>query len=104
HDLARVTLTDPLPISTNTRALHDALPISAMFSGIKSKPRIAEEHDSVSSLIAAVETGIGVAVATESLACTAGPRLRIIPFLPAPDRKSTRLTPVTFRSRMPSSA
>ena len=75
-----------------------------MFSGIKNKPRIAEEHDSVSSLIAAVETGIGVAVATESLACTAGPRLRIIPFLPAPESlvigaawSKARLTPAVER-------
>jgi DNA-binding transcriptional LysR family regulator len=56
----------------------------ALFAGIKSKPRIVEEHDSVSSLIAAVESGTGVAVATQSLACTAGPRLRLIPFSPAP--------------------
>jgi DNA-binding transcriptional LysR family regulator len=50
---------------------------------VKSKPRIAEEHDSVSSLIAAVEAGNGVAIAPQSLACTAGPRLKLIPFSPA---------------------
>jgi len=55
-----------------------------MFAAIKSKPRIAEEHDSVSSLIAAVEAGNGVAIAPESLTCTAGPRLKLIPLLPAP--------------------
>ena len=58
--------------------------LAAMFAGIKSKPRIAEEHDSVSSLIAAVEAGSGVAVAPQSLICTAGPRLKLIPFSPAP--------------------
>ena len=57
--------------------------LAAMFSAIKSKPRIAEEHDSVSSLIAAVEAGNGVAIAPQSLACTAGPRLKLIPFSPA---------------------
>ena len=57
--------------------------LAAMFAAIKSKPRIAEEHDSVSSLIAAVEAGNGVAIATQSLTCTAGPRLRLIPFWPA---------------------
>jgi DNA-binding transcriptional LysR family regulator len=57
----------------------------AMFAGIKSKPRVAEEHDSVSSLIAAVESGAGVAVAPQSLTCTAGPRLKLIPFAPAPE-------------------
>jgi LysR family transcriptional regulator, benzoate and cis,cis-muconate-responsive activator of ben and cat genes len=55
----------------------------AMFAALKSKPRIAEEHDSVSSLIAAVEAGNGVAIAPQSLSCTAGPRLRLIPFSPA---------------------
>ena len=57
--------------------------LAAMFSTLKSKPRIAEEHDSVSSLIAAVEAGNGVAIAPQSLACTAGPRLKLIPFSPA---------------------
>jgi DNA-binding transcriptional LysR family regulator len=58
--------------------------LSAMFARAKNKPRILEEHDSVSSLIAAVEAGNGVAVASQSLTCTAGPRLRLIPFSPAP--------------------
>ena len=57
--------------------------LEAMFSGIKTKPRIAEEHDSVSSLITAVESGAGVALAPQSLSCTAGPRLKLIPFSPA---------------------
>ena len=57
--------------------------LAAMFAAIKSKPRIAEEHDSVSSLIAAVEAGNGVAIAPQSLSCTAGPRLKLIPFSPA---------------------
>jgi DNA-binding transcriptional LysR family regulator len=59
--------------------------LTAMFAGIKSRPRIVEEHDSVSSLIAAVESGAGVAVAPQSLACTAGPRLKLIPISPAPE-------------------
>jgi len=58
--------------------------LATMFAAIKSKPRIAEEHDSVSSLIAAVEAGNGVAIAPLSLTCTAGPRLKLIPFSPAP--------------------
>jgi LysR family transcriptional regulator, benzoate and cis,cis-muconate-responsive activator of ben and cat genes len=58
--------------------------LAGMFAALKSKPRIAEEHDSVSSLIAAVEAGNGVAIAVQSLACMAGPRLKLIPFSPAP--------------------
>lgn len=57
--------------------------LAALFAAIKSKPRAAEEHDSVSSLIAAVEAGNGVAIAPQSLTCTAGPRLKLIPFSPA---------------------
>ena len=55
--------------------------LTALFAAIKGKPRIVEEHDSVGSLIAAVESGAGVAVAPQSLTCTAGPRLKLIPFL-----------------------
>lgn len=46
-------------------------------------PVVAEEHDSVTSLIAAVEAGRGVAIAPLSLRCLAGPRLKILPILPA---------------------
>ncbi len=59
--------------------------LATTFAPIKTKPRIAEEHDSVSSLIAAVEAGNGVAVVTQSLTCTAGPRLKLVPISPAPE-------------------
>jgi LysR family transcriptional regulator, benzoate and cis,cis-muconate-responsive activator of ben and cat genes len=45
-------------------------------------PDIAEEHDSVTSLIAAVEAGRGVAIAPVSLRCLAGPRLKLLPIRP----------------------
>lgn len=57
--------------------------VAGVFAGSKIKPRIAEEHDSVSSLIAAVEAGAGVAIVPNSLKCTAGWRLKFIPFSPA---------------------
>ena len=53
------------------------------FAASKTKPRIVEEHDSVNSLIAAVEAGVGVAIVTNSLKCTAGWRLKFVPFSPA---------------------
>ena len=46
-------------------------------------PVVAEEHDSVTSLIAAVEAGRGVAIAPLSLRCLAGPRLKLLPIHPA---------------------
>lgn len=58
--------------------------LTSVFAAIQSKPRIVEEHDSVSSLIAAVESGAGVAVVTRSLTCTAGPRLKLVPISPSP--------------------
>jgi len=59
--------------------------LTTMFAPIKIKLRIVEEHDSVSSLIAAVESGAGVAVVSQSLTCTAGPRLKLVPISPAPE-------------------
>lgn len=47
-------------------------------------PFVAEEHDSVTSLIAAVEAGRGIALAPNSLACLTGPRLTLVPLHPQP--------------------
>lgn len=58
--------------------------LSALFARGKIKPRIAEEHESIASLIAAVEAGNGVAIVIESLACVAGPRLKLARVSPAP--------------------
>jgi len=58
--------------------------LSALFRRSRNKLCIAEEHDSVSSLVAAVESGAGVAVVTRSLACTAGLPLKLIPISSSP--------------------
>lgn len=55
------------------------------FATIKSKPQVVEEHDGITSLIAAVEAGGGVALVSKSVACLAGPRLKLIPLSPAPE-------------------
>lgn len=59
--------------------------LKLLFVRGKSGPRIAEEHDSVTSLIAAVESGRGVAIVTESLRCMVGERLVLRPLSPAPE-------------------
>jgi DNA-binding transcriptional LysR family regulator len=46
-------------------------------------PVVTEEHDSVTSLIAAVEAGRGIAIAPSSLGCLAGPRLKLLPIRPS---------------------
>lgn len=57
--------------------------IAELFAAQKC-PLIAEEHDSVTSLIAAVESGRGIALVSQRLTCMAGPRLKIVPVKPAP--------------------
>jgi DNA-binding transcriptional LysR family regulator len=56
----------------------------ALFENAKLKPNIKEEHDSISSLIASVEACTGVALVSESMACVAGPRLKLIGLVPKP--------------------
>lgn len=55
-----------------------------LFAKAGAKPKPAEEHDSVTSLMAAVEAGRGVAIVPSCMACFAGPRLTIIPIAPPP--------------------
>ena len=45
-------------------------------------PRVAEGHDGVASLVAAVESGRGFALVPDSFDCMVGPRLKIIPLNP----------------------
>ncbi|HUG09873.1 MAG TPA: LysR family substrate-binding domain-containing protein, partial [Opitutaceae bacterium] len=72
-----------------------------LFGKGRKAPRIAEEHDGINSLAAAVAAGSGVALVSESVACLAGPRVKLIPISPAPKRlvigaawKASALTPV----------
>jgi DNA-binding transcriptional LysR family regulator len=56
---------------------------TALFATVGRVPLIAEEHDSVTSLIAAVEAGRGIALVPSAMACMVGPRLKIVPLKPA---------------------
>ena len=58
--------------------------LHSLFDSLRPRPVIAEEHDSATSLIAAVEARRGLAVVASALACLAGPRLRVIELRPAP--------------------
>ncbi len=62
---------------------HDFLKL--LFADGGRRPQIGEEHDSVTSLIAALESGRGVAIVTESLRCMVGERLVLRPLSPAPE-------------------
>lgn len=56
---------------------HESL--EKMFASAGLKPRIAEEHDGVTSIIAAVEAGRGFALVPGCVSCMVGPRLKLIP-------------------------
>jgi len=58
--------------------------LSELFAPLKRAPQVAEEHDSSTSLVAAVEAGRGVALVQKNFDCFAGPRLKVRPVLPAP--------------------
>lgn len=60
--------------------------LAELFRPFGFQPSVAEEHDSVTSLIAAVEAGRGVAIAPSSLRCLTGPRLKFLPICPPPPR------------------
>ena len=57
--------------------------LAKMFAPVGHLLVIAEEHDSATSLIAAVEAGHGIALVPSCMACLAGPRLKILPLNPA---------------------
>jgi DNA-binding transcriptional LysR family regulator len=58
--------------------------LGQLFAPVGRKPRIAGEHDGATSLMAAVESGRGVALVPECMACMAGPRLNLIPLRDGP--------------------
>jgi DNA-binding transcriptional LysR family regulator len=91
HPLARrrtVTLAEvvhePLVIYSRVEYPEAHEELAQMFAHLKNKPHITEEHDGVASLIAGVESGAGVALVPESIACIAGPRLKLVRVSPAP--------------------
>src|SRR6201987_5848540 len=57
--------------------------IDRVFAPLNRVPQIAEEFDSATSLIAALEGGRGVALVSQALKSFAGPRLKILPLLPS---------------------
>lgn len=58
--------------------------LADFFAQAKRAPRIAEEHDSSTSLIASVEAGRGIALVQQGFECLTGPRLKVCPLTPAP--------------------
>jgi DNA-binding transcriptional LysR family regulator len=57
--------------------------LGKLFAPVGRSPRIVGEHDGITSLIAAVESGRGFALVPGCVACMAGPRLKLLPLRPA---------------------
>jgi len=58
--------------------------LETSFRAINAKLQVAQEHDSAASLIAAIESGSGVAIVPQSFSCSSGQRLRLVPISPSP--------------------
>jgi DNA-binding transcriptional LysR family regulator len=58
--------------------------IAGLFAPLNCSPQIAEEHNSITSLIAAVDSGRGIAMIAQPLDGLGSPRLKIRPLQPAP--------------------
>ena len=65
--------------------------VDAAFASTKNKPTIVEEHDSIASLISAVERGRGVGLAGDSFGYVFGNRIKILPLTPDPKMVSIGL-------------
>jgi len=73
--------------------------IAGLFAPLNRSPQIVEEHDSFTSLIAAVESGRGVAVIAQLPNGLASSRLKVRPLQPAPPPLGVGIAyPKKFRS------
>jgi len=59
--------------------------LAEVFARTKSQPRIAEEHESIAGIVSSVEAGCGLTLAPQTLACSFGTRVKLIPLSPAPE-------------------
>ena len=58
--------------------------LSIIFSKVKQKPRVIEEHDSMGGVISAVEAGTGVTIAVDVFAHSFGNRVKLLHITPEP--------------------
>jgi DNA-binding transcriptional LysR family regulator len=76
--------------------------LAATFAGVKNKPRVVEEHDSMLGVLSAIEGGTGVALVVASIGYTFGNRVKLVRLTPEPTpisfgmaARKGRLTPAT---------
>jgi LysR family transcriptional regulator, benzoate and cis,cis-muconate-responsive activator of ben and cat genes len=75
--------------------------LSLTFSKVKQKPRVIEEHDSMSAVMSAVEAGTGVAVAVD-FGYSFGNRVKFLHLTPEPKPVSVDIA--TPKGKLPSAA
>jgi len=64
--------------------------LSIIFSKLKQKPRVVEEHDSFSGIISAVEAGTGVTIGIGVFGHSFGNRVKLLHITPEPKTISVR--------------
>ena len=65
--------------------------LAIIFSKVKQKPRVVEEHDSLSGILASVEAGTGVAIGADVFGYSFGNRVKPLHLIPEPKRISIGL-------------
>ena len=58
--------------------------LSVIFSKVKRKPRVVEQHNTISSIISAVEAGTGVVIGGDIYRYTFGNRVKLLHLIPEP--------------------
>jgi DNA-binding transcriptional LysR family regulator len=58
--------------------------LAAIFAPVKNKPRVIEEHDSMTSVISAIEAGTGVGVSVDPLGYSFGSQVKLVRLTPEP--------------------
>jgi DNA-binding transcriptional LysR family regulator len=75
--------------------------IAELFAPLQRTPQIIEEHDNLTNLITAIESGRGVAILAQPVKGLATPRLRIRPLNPPPPPLAVG---IVYRKRFRSAA
>jgi len=58
--------------------------LAAIFAPTETEPRVIEEHDSLTSVISAIEAGTGVGVAVDALGHSIGAKVKLVRLTPEP--------------------
>jgi DNA-binding transcriptional LysR family regulator len=58
--------------------------LAAIFAPVKNKPRVIEQHDSMTSVISAIEAGTGVGISVDALSYSFGSQVKLVRLTPEP--------------------